>query len=48
LPQEVGLKDVDDVGESDHLTLPQPMLMRFISALMRSIALSLLVLVRWV
>lgn len=48
LAQEVGFKRVDDVSEPDHLTLPQSMAILSIRALMRSMALSLLVLVRWV
>ena len=48
LLQKAGLKCFDDVSEAHYLTSPQLMLMLFIIALMRTMAASLLPVVRWV
>lgn len=48
LVQKVGLEDFDDACQPHHLTLPQLMVMLLIMALMRSMAASLLPVVRWV
>lgn len=48
LAQEVGLESFYDARHPHHLTLPQLMVMLLIMALMRSMAASLLPVVRWV
>ena len=48
LLQELGFESLDDAGQPDHLTLPQPIDIRPTSALMRSVALFLVWSVRWV